>query len=758
VQKRRGRSLLAVMGGVVVVGMIVTVSGMARASTPATWTATEAPEPAGAPAAGRFDQIFAVSCPMVGSCVAVGDYQAPNGEQAVIETLSEGTWTAVAAPMPAGLVVSHSTLSAVSCPEVGTCVAVGDVANQNGGERALTETLTPGGWRPDAPVSSDSSSFFSGLQEVTCPTAGWCAAFGDSAVGNTESFVIGTLSQGTWTTTAPPLPTDAANVVISGLSCAAAGSCVAVGYFLDGNNQPQGLMETLNDGTWNAAAAPLPSSAVVGTSSVLDNISCSSVTSCVADGGYWTGNTNDQAEHETLADGTWVASEVALPPDAASDPDFGPDALSCPTIGACVEVLDYRTTDGSTDAAIDTQWQGQWTTQQAPLPSQSSSDGSFLSKLTCPAAGSCIALGSYTDTSGNFPGLLEMQSGQTWTASEVTVPDNATSPNADPLAATCADTSFCVVAGDYIDGTANTSPGFFDTMTGGPAPPLIPATVTGSASSATATSGQSVTDEVTVSKADDTPYPSGTASFSVCGPTATPTPCTSAATAVGDAVTLSSGSATSVPFTPTAGGYWCFAVSYSGDDRYTPAADTTVDQCVDVPPVITSAATASFAEGAVSSFSVTSSGGFAPVTYAASGTFPPGVALSSSGLLSGTPAWGATGTFPLTITATDGGGIQGTQDFVLSVTASDALHVTSTTPLPGAQVGVLYSATLTATGGKLPDHWRRLDSKLPKGLTLANDGVISGTPKARSRGTSTFTVQVRHGNEEATASLSITVT
>src|SRR3989454_7069083 len=54
----------------------------------------------------------------------------------------------------------------------------------------------------------------------------------------------------------------------------------------------------------------------------------------------------------------------------------------------------------------------------------------------------------------------------------------------------------------------------------------------------------------------------------------------------------------------------------------------------------------------------------------------------------------------------------------------------TTTSLATARVGAAYSAALTATGGKQPYRWTLAAGALPGGLSLASNGLISGTPTA----------------------------
>lgn len=66
----------------------------------------------------------------------------------------------------------------------------------------------------------------------------------------------------------------------------------------------------------------------------------------------------------------------------------------------------------------------------------------------------------------------------------------------------------------------------------------------------------------------------------------------------------------------------------------------------------------------------------------------------------------------------------------------------NTTTLEQAEKGIVYSATLSASGGSTPYTWSIIAGNLPLGLSLSQtSGTIAGTPSAL--GPSTFTVEVR---------------
>ena len=147
-------------------------------------------------------------------------------------------------------------------------------------------------------------------------------------------------------------------------------------------------------------------------------------------------------------------------------------------------------------------------------------------------------------------------------------------------------------------------------------------------------------------------------------------------------------------------------------------------------------------------------GGTPPYTWSlSSGTLPAGLALSSSGAISGTPT-SAGGPTAAIFRVTDSTSAAATKS--LSITINVPLSI-GTGSLPNGTVGVTYSQTLSVTGGSSPYTWSAVSGTLPAGLSLSSSGVISGTPTAAG-GPTAVTFRVADSTSAvATKPLSITV-
>ncbi|MGG1945749.1 putative Ig domain-containing protein [Trinickia sp. NRRL B-1857] len=167
-------------------------------------------------------------------------------------------------------------------------------------------------------------------------------------------------------------------------------------------------------------------------------------------------------------------------------------------------------------------------------------------------------------------------------------------------------------------------------------------------------------------------------------------------------------------------------------------------------PAIGTVTLAAAEVGAAYNQTINASGGVAPYTFSlSSGSLPSGVTLSSAGVLSGTPSAGGNVTFSVQLK--DANNVTATQSYTVAVGAGPSI---ATASLPGGEVGVAYSQTLSVSGGAAPYTFAVSSGTLPAGLSLASGGTLSGTPSAS--GNAAFTVHVRDANG-ATATQSYTI-
>ncbi|MFY9579270.1 MAG: Ig domain-containing protein [Gaiellaceae bacterium] len=123
-------------------------------------------------------------------------------------------------------------------------------------------------------------------------------------------------------------------------------------------------------------------------------------------------------------------------------------------------------------------------------------------------------------------------------------------------------------------------------------------------------------------------------------------------------------------------------------------------------------------------FQFTTNGGGSYTWSVDSGNLPAGLSLSSTGQLSGTPT--AVGDYTFKIKVTDGTRTD-IQTFTLTVV--ERLKIAQSA-LPAGEVGLPFTTTVSATGGRAPYTWSLAEgTALPAGLTLdPATGVISGHP------------------------------
>jgi hypothetical protein len=394
-------------------------------------------------------------------------------------------WSAIDAPLPSDAASSSTSrfdadLLGLSCPADGACIATGFYTSHGYDSGILVETVSRGTWAAQLgpPLPSDAASPPNPLLAgVTCSSPADCTAYGTyTAGGDAGVGLIETLSRGTWTSRRLPLPGDAGRdqqMALWGLACPASVDCVAVGSNSYDNSstgavaESRALIQTLVNGIWTPAEAPLPADAVkTGDHAQLLYVACTSPGACTAVGSYTDTQGNTQGLIETFANGTWTPAKAPLPEDAAAHQNATLFGITCTAPGACIAVGRYVGPGRTNQGLIETQTNGTDIPSKAPgLPQQR---GAELYSITCTAPGSCITVGDYSATGGSV-GLIETLANGTWTAAAAPLPANAarTSRTVYLNEVACATARYCVAVGSYTNGGMGTEALIETTSAGG---------------------------------------------------------------------------------------------------------------------------------------------------------------------------------------------------------------------------------------------------------------------------------------------------
>jgi hypothetical protein len=316
------------------------------------WQETVPPLPAGA----KGGSLDLVSCPSIGNCTAAG--------QGWLLTETHGVWAqGVEARLPPnGSVTTPGQTPAIeglSCWAPGNCAAVGLYGDTYGSPQGWLLTETHGVWaqgieaRLPANASTGEGSYLYpvfGLGPVSCTPNGDCTAVG--GYGDRQSHQFGMLVSehaGHWgPAKQTPLPANAGpnpqqgnapDSPMGSIACPAAGTCSAVGWYLDHHRNYHGLLLRERAGRWRPSELVFPSGAHAAPGISLDSLACGSAGNCLAVG-YYSPNASVTRLRPLLVterNGRWTKSAEAPPPDGAPK-NYSLSSVSCPSAETCVAV------------------------------------------------------------------------------------------------------------------------------------------------------------------------------------------------------------------------------------------------------------------------------------------------------------------------------------------------------------------------------------------------------------------------------------
>ncbi len=393
-----------------------------------TWATQSVPGVPGSP----FEGLQAVACHSVGACEATGFYD--NSAGTVGLTLAErwngSSWTMQTTPNPSG--TEFAELVSVACSAAATCTAVGSWSNLAGATVSLAERLEGSSW--SIQVTPNPLPGTGQLFAVACPTVSSCGAVGSyNDIRHGQSFVavLGDGWNGTsWSIEKTVNPVGAGTNSIGAMSCVSSRFCMASAFTSSLAGDPA-TFERWNGSTW--ALGGFKSDETFSPT----DVSCSSARSCVAVGSSLPLQLPNVAEAEAWSGSSWLM----LPAPAGSDPNL--NAVDCRSATFCMAVGNGSSVENPSPL-VDI-WNGSsWKASVLPKPP----GGSFptLLSVSCAAATTCVAIGTYSVTS-EFPSaaFTAAWNGRSWKVSPLAMPSGVTELTS--AAASCPTAGSCMAVG-----------------------------------------------------------------------------------------------------------------------------------------------------------------------------------------------------------------------------------------------------------------------------------------------------------------------
>jgi len=358
------------------------------------------------------------------------------------------------------VLTSDATVNSVACPAAGACVAVGSYQAVGGEPAGLLLTQTTGVWNQSIPAPLPAGSNTNpevNLASVSCASAGSCTAVGNYIdSGYLQQGVLLNYRKGVWRQGLRVIPPAGAaanpEFTLNAVSCAAAGDCTAVGSYMNSAGNPIAFAISEINWAWGAVQSlPLPAGA--GSSSATA-VSCAAIGACTAVGWYSDSSGAIQGLLATQTGGGWGSSFGAALPAAAAQPNVTLSSVACSAPGTCAVAGDYDDANSDQQGLLLSENDGGWTVgAQAGLPSNAlGAQAATLNSVACTGAGYCTAVGQYTDSNGAFQGVVLTENDGSWqTGVEAVLPPAAAgNQNVTLDSVACVAYETCVIAGNYF--------------------------------------------------------------------------------------------------------------------------------------------------------------------------------------------------------------------------------------------------------------------------------------------------------------------
>lgn len=408
------RMLVAAALGVTVVALGAPPSGAARSPG-------HSPVP-------TFSAAYGVSCTGPAFCAAVGGYNANDVVHVLTEIWRGSGWTVLPSPDPTGSV--QSQLDAVSCVSPTRCMAVGGYTDSSFGNWPFAESWDGSAWRlVHAPTPAGGS--FGSFSGVSCVSVSFCFAVGSFENRNSVTVPLAERWDGAaWSVVHAGRPAGASSSGLTSVACTSTSACMAAGSDFGADSVSVTLAERWDGAAWSVVASPNPDGAQ---SSHFSSVSCGSSSHCVAAGSYFDSDFNNVTLIESWDGSSWAVDTHPNPP-GSFDSSFA--GVSCSDASHCLAVgHTYSPSFAAKDDTLAEAWDGSsWTILSSPSPSTTSG----LNAASCVSAASCMAVGSFFNSSNDYQTLAE-----SWNGSSLSIVNQ----DAELAGISCVDATHCVAVG-----------------------------------------------------------------------------------------------------------------------------------------------------------------------------------------------------------------------------------------------------------------------------------------------------------------------
>ena len=361
------------------VTVLALLAGLSAPVAGAAWSLQTTPSPP----EGTANYLYDVSCePSTNVCTSVGKSTTAGVDSPVAQRWNGASWSAQAPAKKSGTLPTR--LFGDDCPSETRCMAVG---NYQGPEGPVTvaELWNENKWAVHTtPVPSEATS--SELVAVGCNNTAECTAGGSAVIGGVKTAIAEEWNSPTWTLQTVPIPEGATSSQFDGVDCLWSNFCVAVGRYTTSGGSVKSLVAFWN-GSWSLQTVTDPVGAVQST---LLDVSCTPTPNrCTAVGG-WKNNANEQFTLAYRFNGvtTWTLQSTPNPSGSIASVF---QEVSCATETSCTAAGSWVSGSGGSNQTLAEEWNGSsWSIQSTSNPAGAGFDAFF--GVSCRST-SCIGVG-----------------------------------------------------------------------------------------------------------------------------------------------------------------------------------------------------------------------------------------------------------------------------------------------------------------------------------------------------------------------------